>query len=513
VLDPETGRFLDVNEKGCSDLGYSRDEFLVLTVCDVDPTVDQSQFTRSVEELRKSGSLMWDGIHRRKDGSTFQVEVNLKYVQLDRDYIVSVARDITERKAAEQAIRALNADLERRVGERTAEFQHAKEEADKANLAKSDFLSRMSHELRTPLNSVLGFAQLLDLQYDDPKIKEATGSILKGGQHLLQMINEVLELSRIETGSLPVSVEPVAVAGVVREAVGLLQPIADGAGVGISFEDGVCEEVHVRADRQRLLQVFINLLSNAVKYNKPGGSVCVRCSEQADGISRIEVSDTGLGISLEDQELLFQPFQRFGDQGVEGTGLGLALSERFVKLMGGSLRLSESTAEGSTFCVDLKATKASYQKPEIVAGLFASSLASCHGKLLYVEDNISNMRLLEMFTFGFENISLIPAMQGRIGLELAREHHPDLILLDLHLPDLMGDEVLRRLKSDPATSSIPVVIVTADATARQIKALFAAGAAEYLTKPLDFKMLVAVLEEHLPRSVGMGPSVARKRSA
>lgn len=381
-----------------------------------------------------------------------------------------------------------------------SDLREAKEGAERANLAKSEFLSRMNHELRTPMNSVLGYAQLLDLEYDDPKIKDAARSILRGGKHLLELINEVLDLSRIESGNFAVSVEPVPLGAVLLQAYGLLAPIANSAGVQLLIEGDLCDTLHVEADRQRLLQVVINLLGNAIKYNKQGGKVAVRCLQLDNGCSRIEIADTGRGISAEDQELLFQPFQRFGDLTTEGTGLGLALSHRLVGLLGGTMGLLESTPNGSTFFIDMKSVQPAYQELAKLGTESSSTVAlkGVAGKVLYIEDNLSNVRLIERVFTGWDDLKLIPAMQGMVGLELAREHRPDLILLDVHLPDLAGDRVLERLKSDPATREIPVVVMSADATSSQIKKLLGGGAVEYLTKPIDLEQLFRVLKEQLP---------------
>lgn len=468
-------------------LGWSVEEMLARPYVDF---VHPDEIEATVAEVQRqvvAGQqvLKFENSYRHKDGS-WRI-LSWRSVPQEGGYMFAVARDVTEEKAME------------------AELRLAKEQAETASRAKSEFLSRMSHELRTPLNSVLGFAQLLDLQYDDPKIKEASHSILRGGKHLLEMINEVLDLSRIESGNLAISVEPVPVGGVISQALNLLHSIALGAEVGLEVDGDVCEDMHVQADRQRLLQVLVNLMTNAIKYNHPKGKVWVRCLERSENISRIEISDTGRGIDEADWDQLFVPFQRFGESGIEGTGLGLALSERFVKLMGGDIGLVSSTPEGSTFYIDLPRVEAAYHDVQIAPAADAEVGPSRAGTVLYIEDNLSNMRLLEIVLADWTNLTLIPAMQGLLGLELAREHRPDLILLDLHLPDVMGDEVLQRLKADPATAPIPVVIVSADATPRQIKSLESLGAAHYLTKPLDLTRLFEVLHEHLPEAT-TGPA-------
>jgi len=410
-------------------------------------------------------------------------------------------QEITNRKEAEMELLRMNEELEARVARRTSDLEGAKEEADRANKAKSEFLSRMSHELRTPLNAVIGYAQLLDLQYDDPKITEATHSILKGGAHLLQLVNEVLDLSRIESGIFAISIEPVSVAGALEDAIGMVQPLADRAGVRIAIDGTDGKDLHLRADRRRLVQVLVNLLSNGIKYNLPNGQVTVlyRAVDETSGL--VEITDTGFGIAPEDQKRLFEPFQRFGDHAVEGTGLGLALSERFIRLMGGRLGLTASSKSGSTFCIELGCAAPPDEKPEGVAheDSLPASLVSCSGTLLYIEDNPSNLRLLEMVLSGAPNLTFLTAPNGNLGFELAIQRQPDVILLDLHLPDQNGDQVLRCLKAESRTQWIPVVMISADATPKQMRTLRAAGAVEYLTKPLDLMRLFAVLAEFLPK--------------
>jgi CheY-like chemotaxis protein/anti-sigma regulatory factor (Ser/Thr protein kinase) len=313
------------------------------------------------------------------------------------------------------------------------------------------------------------------------------------------MINEVLDLSRIESGDLAVSSEPVEFEGVINQAIGLVQPIADAAGISVEVLGLTCHTAYAQADRQRLLQVLINLLSNAVKYNRQQGRVTLQCFATPHNTVRIEVADTGYGISLEDQELLFQPFQRFGDSGIEGSGLGLALSRRFALLMGGKLGLATSSPLGSTFFIELKMVD-SIEQPLVLQEQDSSSwnlLTKRQGTILYIEDNTSNIALLENLFSTCPMISLITVENGTLGIELARKHHPDVILLDLHLPDLMGDIVLERLKSDPETDSIPVVFLSADATNRQITKMISAGAVDYLTKPIDLLRLFQLLNDLL----------------
>jgi signal transduction histidine kinase len=378
--------------------------------------------------------------------------------------------------------------------------RQAREAAEEANRSKSEFLSRMSHELRTPLNAVLGFAQLLESEGLAEADHDSVKQILKGGRHLLDLINEVLDITRIETGTFQLSPEPVLAGEVLSDIIELTRPLAAQANIHLitGAAAGGCD-VHVLADRQRLKQILLNLVSNAIKYNRPGGTVALSC-ERSDGSGlRIKVHDTGPGIRPEHLGLLFTPFERLGAEhtSVEGTGIGLALSRRLAEAMGGTLEVDTNLGQGTTFWVELPLVEGPVERYVRLNGHedLEPAPASRHTtKILYIEDNISNLRLVERILARDGDIELISAMQGRLGLELAREHQPALILLDLHLPDIAGDEVLRQLRDDPHTSTIPVVVVSADATTGQIRRLLAEGARAYLTKPLDVSELRSLVD-------------------
>jgi signal transduction histidine kinase/ActR/RegA family two-component response regulator len=395
------------------------------------------------------------------------------------------------------------------VEERTAELRQAREVAEAANRSKSEFLSRMSHELRTPLNAVLGFGQLLELDDLDASQKESVEQIVKGGRHLLHLINEVLDISRIETGSLPLSPESVLVGELIDDTVTLMRPLADHREVRILHDKGVPEGVHVQADRQRLKQILLNLVANAVKYNRHGGSVIVS-TEIVDGERlRVNVADTGNGIPADLIDRLFVPFDRLGAERteVEGAGVGLALSRRLAEAMGGAIGVQSTYGEGSVFSVDLPLAEGPVERYDRLNGAGATPAAARpvarKHKIVYIEDNVSNIRLIERVLEQRGDVQLIPAMQARLGIGLAREHRPELILLDLHLPDMDGAEVLRELRADPLTAATPVVVVSADATVGQVDRLLAQGANAYLTKPLDVQEFLSVLERVLPVEAGM----------
>ena len=395
------------------------------------------------------------------------------------------AQDITARKAIEEEVRT------------------ARGEAERANLAKSEFLSRMSHELRTPLNAILGFAQLLEMNALGPGQQESVDHILKGGRHLLELINDVLDISRIESGRMALSLEPVSLKEIMDETVGLMRPLAADRKIKIASAPEA--RWHVMADRNRLRQVVLNLLSNAVKYNREGGLVAVSCESTADGRVRINIRDTGPGIPQEKMARLFVPFDRLGagHSATEGTGIGLALSKGLVQLMGGEVGVESTVDEGSTFWVSLQLAedpaKAVQLVPDAPSAVAAATIPQQPRTVLYIEDNLSNLQLLQRILATRPGIKLVEAMQGRLGLDLAREHHPDLILLDLQLPDLSGEEALLRLQAEPETRQIPVVVISADATRDRAAHLLASGARAYVTKPLDVREFLAILDDVLGR--------------
>jgi PAS domain S-box-containing protein len=426
---------------------------------------------------------------RHRDGSWRILEA-VGTAQMTEGEVRSIiinSRDVTERKRFED------------------ELRRAKVEAESANRAKSEFLSRMSHELRTPMNSILGFAQLLERKPLAPDEQRGVEHILKGGRHLLNLINEVLDIARIEANRQQLSLEPVRAGSVVREALNLIRPVA--AQRGCRLEDAPhIPDLHVRADHQRLTQVLLNLLSNAVKYNRPGGSAGIvweLAGTDGEPRLRIGVRDTGPGIPAANLERVFEPFERLDAEssGEEGTGLGLALSRRLVEAMGGSLEVESRVGEGSTFWVELRTEQSPLERygetEKRSAAEKAPTAALPTATILYIEDNLANLTLVETILDMEPGITLLPALQGQLGQELACEHHPDLILLDLHLPDIPGSEVLRRLKNNPSTREIPVVVISADAMQDRVDQLLTNGASAYLTKPLDVDQFLATVRRFL----------------
>ena len=494
VKDARELRFVRFNRAGEELLGYPREALMGKNDYDFFPKDEADFFTgrdRDVLRGRKLAEIPEEPIHTAHKGTRFLRTKKIPI--LDKEdrpqYLLGISEDITERKEAEEALR------------------RATKDAEEANRAKSEFLSRMSHELRTPLNAILGFAQLLELEAQGPADRESVEQILKGGRHLLGLINEVLDIARIEAGQLPLSPEPVRVGDAVQCVLDLARPLATGRGIELLTAGAALHAQHVWADAQRLQQVLLNLVSNGIKYNREGGKLTVACDAAHEGRLRISVTDTGAGFPPAFRERLFQPFDRLDaeQRGVEGTGLGLVLSKRLVEAMGGTIGVESVLGEGSTFWVEFPQVESPVERLERVASEAVSLPVSTEqtGTLLYVEDNLSNLRLVERTIALRPGVKLIPAMQGRLGLDLARQHRPDLILLDVHLPDISGEQVLRELRADPELGRTPVVVLSADATPGQVQRLLAAGARAYLTKPLDVRRLLTLLDETLP---ARGPS-------
>jgi PAS domain S-box-containing protein len=476
----EGGRFVTINEASEALWGFSPDELIGRRYMELVHPDDHPATEKAAAAIFETGRLA-DFVNRyiRKDGSVVSVLWSASW-SASKKMLFCVAHDVTERTRIEAALR------------------DAKEEADRANYEKSEFLSRMSHELRTPLNAILGFGQLLERQNPTAHQKARVDHIMSAGRHLLNLINEVLDISRIEAGHLQLSVEPVAVADVLQEALDLIRPLASDRAMELVIDARLNEDLFVLADRQRLKQVLLNLLTNAVKYTAVAGRVSVSVEHSSRTTTRIVVTDTGAGIATEKLARLFTPFDRLGAEqsGVEGTGLGLALCQRLMHAMAGGIGVKSKVGEGTAFWIEIPAVDSPLKtlpRNRTQPAAFASTSGA--GKILYIEDNLSNLTLVEEMLAEHPGIELLTAMQGRLGLDLARQHSPDLILLDLHLPDLRGHEVLARLRQDEVTRDIPVVVISADATARQIQRLMAGGARNYLTKPLDIGEFFRVIDE------------------
>jgi PAS domain S-box-containing protein len=479
------GNFLTVSAACETVWGYKRQELIGRGYIDLVCRPDVARTDQAMADIM-AGKRARDFENRcvRKDGSLVNVMWSTYWSARD-NIMFCVAHDVTERAKTAAALAA------------------AKAEAERANHAKSEFLSRMSHELRTPLNAILGFAQILELDAKTKADHESVDQILRAGQHLLELINEVLDFSRIEAGRLSISTEPVELGDAIRDCAQLMRPLAEQRQVDLKINDDELSERYVLADRQRLKQVLLNFLSNAVKYNRENGSVAISCEPAKDKTLRLNVRDTGHGITPQNLKRLFSPFERLGADGTatQGTGLGLALSKRLVELMGGRIGVDSTPGEGSLFWIELPQTEAPVQRlerdnPDIQLDL-GEDVYSEEKTLLYIEDNLPNLRLIERIFEKQPRIKLLAAMQGGLGIDLARQHCPDLILLDVHLPDIPGPEVLRRLRQEKRTGDIPVVVLTADSTPGQIARVLAAGATDYLIKPLEVKRFLRVIENVL----------------
>ncbi len=387
---------------------------------------------------------------------------------------------------------------QRELAEQTSQqLLMAQQHADAANKAKSEFLSRMSHELRTPLNVILGFGQLLEMDADDEPRREYIDHILVAGNHLLGLVNEALDLTRAESGRLEISLEPVQLRAVIDEAVQMIAPLAAQRQIRVMTSDTGAGG-WAKADAQRLRQVFLNLLSNAIKYSPEDSDVIVTARPAGQGRIRAEVVDAGPGIPADKIGRLFSPFDRLGAEAtpIEGTGLGLTIAKAFLEAMGGAIGVKTSPGKGSTFWLELDEAIAAASPRTVTEPTSSGSPAVSSGlRVLYVEDNLANLALVRKVCERRPFVELLTGMRGAHGLELARQQRPDLILLDLHLPDMPGAEVLRQLKSDASLAEIPVVIVSADAIPAQVQRLLDAGAQSYMTKPIRVNELVALLDD------------------
>jgi PAS domain S-box-containing protein len=493
TTDP-AGVISDVNKQMEALTGCTRDELIGAPFKSffTDPLRAEAGIKRVLKENKVAN---YELTARARDGKETMVSYNATtFYDRDRNLqgVFAAARDVTERKLLDQALQENNIELEK-----------AKSVAEKANLAKSDFLSSMSHELRTPLNAILGFAQLIESGDTAPTAaqKRSTDQILKAGWYLLELINEILDLALIESGKLMLMPESVPLAEVLAECETMVESQARRRDIGVHFP-ALGVRHCVKADRTRVKQVLINLLSNAIKYNRTGGKVVVSVGTVTPGRLRISVTDSGEGLSPNKIAQLFQPFNRLGQEATpeEGTGIGLVVCKRLVELMGGTIGVQSTIGHGSVFWIELELTAApqAVQSELPVAAVPVHMVASPHlYTVLYVEDNPANLMLVEALIERRSGMRLLSANNGVSGIEIARAAQPDVILMDINLPGMSGTKALGILLSDRDTAHIPVIAISANAMPSDIAKGLAAGFFRYLTKPIRVDQFMETLDEVL----------------
>ena len=485
TTDPR-GIISDVNQQMEALTGCTRDELIGAPFKNhfTDPARAEESITRVLSE---GAVTNYELTAHARDGKETVVSLNATTFH-DRDRnlqgVFAAARDVTDRKQFEHVLQENNIELE-----------NAKAIAEKANRAKSDFLSSMSHELRTPLNAVLGFAQLMASETPPPSHKQqlSIDQILQAGWYLLRLINEILDLAMIESGKVTVSKEPMSLTEILQDCQAMIEPQALQRGIKLSFPSFE-QPFYVHADRTRVKQVLINLLSNAIKYNRAGGLVIVQCSTCSHNRVQVKIKDTGPGLSPEQLEKLYQPFNRLGQEtsAEEGTGIGLVVTKQLVELMGGVIGVESTVGVGSEFWFDLAAASAPVLMGAGIVG-DVGAIEPTHVEpehrlsqrtLLYVEDNPANLALVEQLIARRGDLKMLTAIDGHLGINLARTYQPDVILMDINLPGISGFGVLDVLRRDPLTAHIPVMALSANAVPRQIEKGLQAGFFRYLTKPI-----------------------------
>ncbi|MDO9635008.1 MAG: PAS domain S-box protein [Paludibacter sp.] len=519
-----------VNQSFCRISGYSSEDVIgkrykLLKLAQA----DESEYEDLWNCLRAGVAWHGENIDKRKNGELYWQGVSINPILSEAGNTtnyVSILSDISDRRKMEDELQELNMNLEQKVHDRTsellitneflmnevvarkkneAELKTARVEAEKANKAKSEFISRMSHELRTPMNSILGFAQLFAMGELTPGQRKGVDHILNSGNHLLKLINEVLDISKIEAGKLSLSLEFIKVREVIIEAIDFIKPLTIKPEIKIHYENSDHDQLTIKADKQRLIQVLVNLLNNAVKFNRQGGSITIKTfllkkNDNAGDKVQISITDTGVGISEKNFTKLFKPFERFGstEQTTEGSGLGLSISKELMTLMGGTIGASSKPDKGSTFWVELPFAK---NQTNSYSNLYAFQKNNAeqnkgNATILYIEDNDSNIELIEqVFNIHRPNSRLISHKYGNDTVQLAIDNMPNIILLDLDLPDMHGSQVMELLKKNDKTKHIPVIIISADAMPYRIKKLMKAGAKNYLTKPFDVLELLTEIDK------------------
>ena len=491
LINTETGEIVDANNSAKDFYGYNFSDGSGRTLYEIN-ALSRDEITRAIRQAASHHSSYFVFPHRLASGAIRMVEIHSSPIYTGKGTLLfSIIHDITERHIAENAL------------------VKAKSEAEKANLAKSEFLSRMSHELRTPLNSILGYSQLMEMEDLTPHLKSEVTHIFNSGKHLLALINEVLDVAGIESGKQQMSIEPLQLRALVCEVIEFVQIAADKREITIDFAGADKHNLYVLADRIRLRQVLLNLCNNSIKYNKAGGAVRIVAEVHPAGRKqtprvRISVIDTGHGITTGDIAKLFQPFERIGADktNTEGTGLGLMVVKKLTEAMGGTVGVESVAGVGSTFWVELLSADKPHgntgkndtvNAPEVRVTRKSASI-------LYIEDNQSNVDLVEGIITNFRpGIRMITSVYGKEASKLAKLHKPCLILLDLDVPDIHGLSVLEQLLSDSQTASIPVIIVSADAIPQHTEKLMKAGAVGYLTKPLDVIQFLKTIDQYIKK--------------
>ena len=443
----------------------------------------------STPEKQKDGSIIWDGM--------FVDVTERKIVEQELDTYRETLEELVKQrtKSLEEIVNKLKLENASRLAAEQS-MRIAKNDAERANKMKSEFLGRMSHELRTPMNAILGFGQLMEESRLDAEQDDCLGEIMHAANHLLVLIDEVLDLAKVESGKVNLKIENIELASVISECLMLVKVQAEKRNIIVEnfFTD---ENIFVKADRTRLKEILLNLLSNAVKYNKESGRITINVVKQGEEKLRLQIIDTGSGLSEEQQQVMFEPFARMGAEytDVEGTGIGLTITKQLIEMMGGAIGVESKSDEGSTFWVELPRVKISAEE---LASEDQKQLAitskTFKAKILYVEDNPANLRLVEKVLMGLSGVSLLSAPNAELGIELARHMLPDLIIMDLNLPGMDGYEALSRLRNFPETCDIPVIALSAAAMPRDIERGLLAGFKRYVTKPIQIDALREVLQ-------------------
>lgn len=485
------GFIVQYNKAAEAIFGYTAEAVIGKNVSLLMPKTDSERHDQYLNNYHNGANAKIIGIDRevrgqRKDGSTFPMSLAISEIHWGKEKAYTgIIRDITQFKESEKKI------------------QDAHQAAESANQAKSQFLSSMSHELRTPLNAILGFAQLLQINQEETLTTtqlDFSEHIIKAGSHLLTLINDVLDLEKIEALDIDLSLENINLTNVFHDCHSLLGGIANTQKIILSFED-TSDIPFIFADYTRTKQVIINLISNAIKYNRNGGTVTINTQQTTENMLRISVMDTGFGIPKEKQSELFQAFNRLGmeHKGIEGTGIGLVISRQLTEAMGGHLDLESSSVQGSHFWIELPISKGRLPAENTEEKILDTKIipSKGHATLLCIEDNPSNLKLVDVIIQLTENISMISAHSGELGLEMAKDQNPDIILLDLNLPGMDGHEVLKEFQQLEQTRRTPIMALTASASKNDIKKGLEAGFFRYMTKPLDIKEFLQNITDSL----------------